>query len=250
MTNTSFLNSHVQGQIAHVRLNRPPVNAVNSEMYRQILECFSNVDRLGTDVRSIVVSGMGPHFCAGHEAEDFRKLTSHSVHEEMRAIREAFWAIYSCRVPVIAAVHGAVLGTGLAIAASCDFVIASEDSLLGLPEIKVGVMGGAKHLSRLMPQSLVRLMFYTGEPLPAEEFLKHGGIVRMVERDRLLDEAMTIAQRITRHAPVAIEHAKRSLTEIEFADLRRGYEFEQSLTCLLVDRPEWQAGLSHFGSRD
>src|SRR6195952_69201 len=100
-------------------------------------------------------------------------------------VREAFSAIYRCPVPVIAAVHGAVLGTGLAIAASCDFIVAAEDAQFGTPEVGVGVMGAAPPLSGLIPQGLPGMLYYPAEPIGARQMHALGGVVEVVAKEDL-----------------------------------------------------------------
>ena len=148
----------------------------------------------------------------------------------MRRIREAFWAIYDCPTPVIAAVHGVALGTGLALAGSCDLVIAAKDARFGLPEVSVGIMGGAKHASRLMPQSMVRYLHLTATPVKAHDLVGYGGILKVVEQSELLSEARSVATSMAQHSPVALRYAKQSLNNIEYRDLKSGYAYEQSLS--------------------
>jgi enoyl-CoA hydratase len=244
-----FLDSECDGPVATVYLDRPPVNAVHQPMYRELHTLFSDVSVLGPDVRTIVLASQNKHFCAGNDLEEFKTMTSENGRERMFHVREAFWAIYRCEVPVIAAVHGAALGTGLAIAASCDFIVASEEARLGLPEITVGVMGGARHAARLLPPSLVRLLFYTGEALPAAEFQRLGGVVEVVAKDELLTTAKGYAARIARHSPVALREAKNVLGDIEFMNLRHGYEYEQGFTVRLADHPHTKEALQAVAER-
>jgi enoyl-CoA hydratase len=239
----------VDGTVATVWLDREPVNAVHQPMYREIHALFSDVNQLGPDIRGVVLAGRNRHFCAGNDLDEFATMTGANARERMFHVREAFWAIYTCEVPVIAAVHGAALGTGLAIAASCDFVVAADDAKLGVPEITVGVMGAAMHLSRLVPQGIVRKMFYTGDPLPAAEIERFGGVLEVVPGDELLATARRHANRIARHSPVMIRTAKQSLTQIEFMNLKHGYEFEQSLTVAMADHPHKKEALAAVQER-
>ncbi len=218
-----------EDSVATVWLDRPPVNAVNQAMYREIRALF---ERLGADpaVNAIVLTGSGRHFCAGNDLEEFRSLDPENSPERMREVREAFWAIDGCAVPVIAAVHGVAVGTGLALVACCDFAIAAGGAELGVPEIAVGVMGAAKHLSRLVPQPMVRSMFYSGKPVPAEQIEQVGGLLAIVPAESLVEEAQERARGIVAHSPVAIRYAKRALNQIEAMGLREGYELEQGLT--------------------
>jgi enoyl-CoA hydratase len=221
-----------------VWLARPPVNAVNEQMYREIEVLFEDTSVLGKDIKVIVLAGEGEHFCAGNDLKEFSTMTPANCGARMTSVRAAFFAIQGCDIPVIAAVHGAALGTGLAIAASCDFIVAAEDARIGVPEIGVGVMGGARHLARLLPEPLVRLLYLTGEPLPVQDFARLGGVVAVVPSGQLLKEARALAAKVARHSHVAIRAAKRSLNHIEEMDLRPGYEFEQELTCELCGHPD------------
>jgi enoyl-CoA hydratase len=232
--------------VLHVRLNRPPVNAVDRAMYCEIASLFADVDQISSDVRAVVLSGEGPHFCAGNDLEEFATMTPENGPERMWRVREAFFAIAECSVPVIGAVHGAALGTGLAIAASCDFVIASRDAQFGLPELTVGVMGGARHLARMAPQPLVRRMFFTGEPMSASDFETAGGSVLVCEREQLLNDAERFATRIASLSPTAVRVGKRTLNRVEWMDLRNGYEFEQGATVRMSGHPDSREALAAF----
>ena len=118
-----FLSVAVDGHVAVVTLDRPPVNAVSGAMYVEIRDFFADFDLNLPGVRVVVLTGRGRHFCAGNDLPEFVEMTPENAPGRMKTVREAFWAIYDCPVPVIAAVNGAALGTGLAITASCDFAI-------------------------------------------------------------------------------------------------------------------------------
>jgi len=228
------LDLTVDDGVALVVLDRPPVNAVNQETYREIQELFSAIG--STDgVHAVVLSGRGKHFCGGNDLMEFTSLDSENSPERMYEVRRAFWAIYDCPVPVIAAVHGAALGTGLALAASCDFIIAADDARIGLPEVTVGVMGGATHLRRLVPEPILRWMFLSGEPAPLDLLLRLGAVLDIVPRDQLIDAATQRARQLIKHSSVALRIGKRTLNMIESMDLKTGYEFEQASTGLLAD---------------
>lgn len=233
-----YLEHKAKGSVLLVRLARTPVNAVNDAMYQEIRALFSSVDRIAPEVNAVVLTGTGKHFCGGNDLDEFLTMDSANARVRMFHVREAFFAIQDCAVPVIGAVHGAALGTGLAIAASCDIVVASTDARFGLPEITVGVMGGARHLARLVPQPMVRRMFFTGEPVSAAELYRVGGIDQVVERDALEETALALAAKIARHSPTALRVAKTALNAVETMDLKPGYEHEQSWTGWLSDHPD------------
>jgi enoyl-CoA hydratase len=229
-----FLDVERKGSVAIVTMQRPPVNAVSQTMYIEIRELFSRADEYLCGVAVVILRGAGKHFSAGNDLNEFLTLSSENSPGRMKLVREAFSAIYDCPVPTIAAVHGYALGTGVALAGSCDLVICGESAYFGTPEVGVGVMGGAKHLSRLVPQQVMRLMYFTAEPLPAAELLPYGGVVRIVPDAELLDAALELAARMTKHSTTALRMAKESLNTIEYMDLKAGYEFEQRLTARLA----------------
>lgn len=234
----TFLTVDLRDDVAIVGFNRPPVNAVSGAMYHEIRELFSRTDELLPDVGAVIVRGEGRMFSAGNDLNDFLSLTPQNSAGRMRVVRDTFAAIYDCPVPTIAAVHGHALGTGVALAACCDLVVCGESAHFGTPEVGVGVMGGAKHLSRLVPQGVVRYMYYTADPVPASELLPYGGIVQIVPDAELLDAALRLAARITRHSKASLRMAKQSLNTIEYMDLKAGYEFEQRLTGQLAGHPD------------
>ncbi|MGB0113897.1 MAG: enoyl-CoA hydratase-related protein [Ilumatobacteraceae bacterium] len=233
-----FLRTEVRDRVLIVALDRAPVNAVHVPMYDEIRELFSHIDDLFPAANAVVLTSSGRHFCAGNDLDEFMSMDSDNARIRMFHVREAFAAIQDCAVPVIGAVRGAALGTGMALAASCDFVVAADDARFGLPEITVGVMGGARHLARLAPQPMVRRMFFTGDPIGAAELMSVGGVAAVVEGDRLLDCALGYAERIASHSPTALRVAKHTLNVIESMDLQPGYQYEQGWTGWMSDHPD------------
>lgn len=232
--------------VATVMLNRPPANAVDQTMYCEIADLFGDVARIGPGVRAIVLGGHGKHFCAGNDLDEFATMTPDNGTERMWRAREAFFAISKCVVPVIGAVHGAALGTGLAIAASCDFLVADREAMFGLPELTVGVMGGARHLARMVPQAVVRRIFFTGEPMTAEELQSAGAGLIICNRDELLPRAHRLAERVASFSPTAVRAGKRILDRIEAMDLYAGYIFEQEATVRMSGHPDSKEALAAF----
>ncbi|MHA3701140.1 enoyl-CoA hydratase-related protein [Jatrophihabitans sp. YIM 134969] len=246
MRELRFVEVEPDGPIGTVWLNRAPVNATDQQLYDEIRHLFSNLTDHLPNARVVVLAGRGPHFCAGNDLAEFQTMDPENAPDRLKTARQAFWAIYDSPVPVIAAVHGVAVGSGLAIAASCDLVVAAEGARFATPEVNVGVLGGAKHLSRLVPQGIVRLMHYTGDLYPAEKLLPYGGIVEIVPADQLLDTARELARSIARHSPVTLRLAKQSLNGIEYLALKPGYEFEQSLTRELSGHDDAKEAVTAF----
>jgi enoyl-CoA hydratase/carnithine racemase len=249
MSSYEFLKIDYAERIATITLKRAPVNAVDRAMYIEIADLFSKPDQIDPGIQAIVLTGNGKHFCGGNDLDEFATMTPENGTERMWRVREAFFAIQDCPVPVIGAVNGAALGTGLAIAASCDVVVASEKAVFGLPELTVGVMGGARHLARLAPQFLVRRMFFTGEHMDAAAFAAAGGCVVVTTPERLLEQARSFAARIASFSPTAVRIGKKILNRIETMDLRSGYEFEQGYTVQMSGHPDSKEALAAFRER-
>lgn len=245
-----FLNhEELPNQVLHIVMNRPPANGVDQEMYKELFDLFASPDRLLPGVRAIVLSGHGKHFCAGNDLEEFATMTPENGTERMWRVRQAFFAIQDCVVPVIGAVSGAALGTGLAIAASCDFVVASPDARFGLPELTVGVFGGARHLARIAPEPLVRRMFFTGEHLAASDFAAAGACIVIAAPDALLSTAQAFAEKIAAYSPTAVRLGKQVLNRVEEMPLKPGYEFEQGFTVKASGHPDAKESLRSFRER-
>lgn len=249
MSDFEFLTVTTEGAIATVTMDRAPVNAVSQPMYREITRLFSSIETYAPDARAIILTGAGKHFCGGNDLDEFLSMNPDNVADRMLIVRTAFFSISDCPLPVIAAVSGVAVGTGVALAGSCDLVVAAEGAKFSLPEIGVGAMGGAKHLSRLVPWGVVRRMHLTGDLVPAEELLPFGGITSVVPRDDLMAAAAELAGRITRHSPAAIRFAKQSLRAIEDLDLQAGYTYEQGLTGELCAYPDSKEAVKAFFER-
>jgi enoyl-CoA hydratase/carnithine racemase len=229
--------------VATVTMARPPVNAVDLVMYQELWKLFARIDQIGPGIRAVVLTGAGKHFCAGNDLDDFATMDADNVRERMFFVREAFFALQECAVPVVGAVTGAALGTGLCLAAACDFVVAADDASFGLPELSVGVHGGARHLARMVSQPVVRWMFFTGQRLSATEMQSLGAVIAVVPKEELLRRARSEAHRVAAFSPTAVRMGKRGLNEIEFLDVRRGYEAEQGLTAQMMDFPDSKMAL-------
>lgn len=240
----TFLSTSLQGTVAVVTLNRPPVNAVSQEMYAEIRDTFTRLRQTHPSACVAVLRAEGKHFCGGNDLVEFGTLSPMNSAERMQAVREAFWSIYDCPLPVVAAVRGSAMGTGLCLAASSDIVVCGESARFGLPEVSVGVMGGARHLARLVPTQVARRMFLTADPMSAAELLPYGGISRVVPDAELDACALEMAGRITRHSPAAVRIGKRALNQIEHLDLKSGYELEQGYTGDLCGHPDSEEALA------
>jgi enoyl-CoA hydratase len=218
------------GSIALVTVDFPPVNALTFAAYDQITEIFSQLSQ-DTSTSVVILTGAGERaFVAGHDVREFVGLTPDLADTELLRVRRAFDAVQDCAAPVIAAVNGAAVGAGLALASLCDIRVASSRAVFALPEIDVGVLGSGSHLMRIAPHGLTRLMVLTGRRLSAADAWRAGIIEELVEPDELLDAAWRLAHELAAKSPLALRLAKQSLDRVAELSVRDGYEYECSLT--------------------
>jgi enoyl-CoA hydratase len=222
------------GRIAEVVIDRPPVNALSRETYREIKVVF-DAFRDRDDISAVILTGAGERvFCGGRDIKDLKvertgKRTA-NVGDPLHLGREAFFAVRHCAVPVICAVNGAVVGAGVALAAVSDIVIAVDTATFALPEIDVGVLGGASFAQWMVGPGKARRMLFTGEHVPAAEMYRLGGIEAVVDREALLPQARTLASTIAAKDPVAIRLAKASVVRSDTLPLEMAYRTEQDYT--------------------
>jgi enoyl-CoA hydratase len=216
--------------VAEVVVDYPPVNALPVAGW---FELADTVRRLGdrNAVNALVLRAEGRGFNAGVDIKEMQATDGFdALVEANRGCYAAFAAVYECAVPVIAAVHGFCLGGGIGLVGNADIIVASDDATFGLPEVDRGALGAATHLARLVPQHRMRAMVYLSETATAQELLRYGSVLKVVERDKLRDTAMEVARAIAEKSPRVIRAAKESLNGIDPVDVKRSYRFEQGFT--------------------
>jgi enoyl-CoA hydratase len=215
---------------AEVVIDFPPVNALPTQGWFDLADA---VTAAGADpaVRAVIVAAEGRGFCAGVDIKQIQQAPGHdALIAANRGCFAAFAAVYECPVPVIAAVHGFCLGGGVGLAGNADIVIAAEDATFGLPEVDRGALGAATHLSRLVPQHLMRAMVYTCRTVTARELLGFGSVLDVVPPEDLRAAARDLAGQIAAKNPAVIRLAKQSLNGIDPVDVKRSYRYEQGFT--------------------
>ena len=221
-------HSEIQEGIAHLILNKPPVNAFNSAEWAGIA---AEIKSLGEQdaVRVIVISAEGKGFCAGVDIKELGAEPAKIVPVN-KGNYDTFEAIHRNPKPVILAIHGFVLGGGIGMAGAADILVASECATFGVPEVDRGAMGGGAHLQRLFPVQKVRHMYFTGEFIDAAEAWRLGAVEKVVPREDLVATALLIARTIADKSPRMISLAKEALNAIEDGNLEEKYRREQGLT--------------------
>lgn len=222
-----------------VRLDRPPVNAVNKQMVSDLTAVFSQAKRDKT-TRAFVLSANGDIFSAGIDLKERRQMNSGAMEDPTPGLvvdpgaawRTATDAIRTCAVPVIGAVDGLAVGAGMMVA-SADVIYASERAAFGLPEINVGLLGGSSVVSRMIGPYKTRKMFFTGDPVPASEFYRLGAVEEIVPNGEPEQYAEELADVIATKSPIAMRLAKESSVRIDGLPADEGYRIEQDYTLRL-----------------
>lgn len=226
----------VENFIAEVCMDYPKVNAFNIQQTLEIAEAITSTGKRD-DVRVILLTAAGKYFCVG---ADVKELNSDAT--LIGACNHGFYtmfaAVYDCKVPVISVIQGHCLGGGIGLAGASDMVVAAEDALFGLPEVKVGALGGATHLMRLVGVQKTRYCMFTGESITAQEVAEHGSLHAVLPKDEIKAEAHRVATMIAANSPDGVRLGKEALNGIEGKDLNKCYRWEQGFTLELYTSPE------------
>ncbi|WP_405559298.1 enoyl-CoA hydratase family protein [Streptomyces canus] len=215
--------------IAVVTVDFPPVNALPVDGWFALADAVRAAGR-DPRVRCVVLAAKGRGFNAGVDIKELQARGPGALVGANRGCFEAFSAVYECEVPVVAAVRGFCLGGGIGLVGNADVVVASEDAVFGLPELDRGALGAATHLARLVPQHLMRALYYTSRTVTAAELHAHGSVWRVVPGDELSDAALELAREIAAKDGELLRLAKAAINGIDPVDVRRSYRFEQGFT--------------------
>ncbi|MFI0235561.1 enoyl-CoA hydratase family protein [Streptomyces sp. NPDC016845] len=216
--------------VAVVDVDYAPVNALPVQGWYDLADTVRAAGR-DPDVRCVVLTATGRGFNAGVDIKEMQRDSGHTaLIGANRGCAAAFAAVYECEVPVVAAVHGFCLGGGIGLVGNADAIVASDDATFGLPELDRGALGAATHLARLVPQHLMRALYYTSRTVTAAELHAHGSVWKVVPRSRLRAAAVGLAGEIARKDGYLLRLAKAALNGIDPVDVRRSYRYEQGFT--------------------
>ena len=222
-----------RGAVAHIVLNRPRVmNAYNVQMRDELFFTLEAV-RDDPDVRVAVISGAGERaFCAGADLTEFGTAPSQVIARQVRWERDIWGLFLALRKPLIAAMRGYVIGSGVEIACLCDIRIAADDAQFALPEVALGMIpaaGGTQTLRRVVGASRALEMVLSNRRIGAEEARRIGLAHKVVPADALMNEADEAAHRLAALNPTALALAKRAILEGMDMPLAAGLELERRL---------------------
>lgn len=207
-----YVELTVDGPVALVRLDRPPVNALAEDAALELKEAFESC--ADAAIRSVVVTGE-PHFAAGADIRGFQATFDAGVEERSAwTLQETIAALESLEKPTIAAVHGYALGGGLELAMGADFRYLADDARVGQPEVLLGLIpgaGGTQRLTRIVGYQRAKEMIFSGRQVDAEEAMAIGLADEVFPAGELLERAMEAARELATAPTRAIAAAKKAL---------------------------------------
>jgi len=199
----------VERAVASITLNRPDArNALNDQMCEDLRRIVSEVD---PGIRLVLVRGNGPVFCAGADVKERAGMSVDQVRARRLKAFAAYHALESLPMPSVAVVHGAALGSGVEIAAACDFIVATPDAAFGTPEAMRGTVGATQRLPRVLGKRLAKDLMFTGRRLTAAEARAAGFVSRVVAAADLEHELSTIAHAVASASAEALRYAKQCI---------------------------------------
>jgi len=238
----------VDNNVGTIRLDRPPMNALSSEVQEGIRAAAVEAGARA-DVRAVVVYGGPKIFAAGADVKEMAQWSYQQMVDRSVALQSAFTAIARIPKPTIAAITGFALGGGCELALCADLRIAGDTAKLGQPEILLGIIpgaGGTQRLPRLVGPARAKDLIFTGRFVDAEEALRIGLVDRVVPGDEVYAQAMELAERLASGPAYALRAAKESIDRGLEADLDTGLDIERVQFSALFATEDRAIGMGSF----
>lgn len=236
--------------IAIIEINRPKaLNALNSETLTELSAAF---DQVGADrsIKIVVLTGSGEKaFVAGADIAQMKDMNPLEGRRFSQLGQETFRKAELLPQPVIGAINGFALGGGCELALACDLRIASENARFGQPEVTLGLtagFGGTQRLPRLVGSGLASEILFTGEIIDAQEAYRIGLVNHIYPKESLMDEALSLAQKIAKRAPVAVQLTKSAIQRGSNTDLDSGLAYEAEVFGLTFSTQDQKEGCGAF----
>ena len=245
--NTPDIHFELQDSVAIVRLARPAKrNAVSDELILGLRRLFETMPEA---VRAIVLDGEGDHFCAGLDLSELKERDAGAGLHHSRMWHAALETVQFGPAPVIAALHGAVVGGGLELAASCHIRVADATTFYSLPEGSRGIFvggGGAVRIPRLIGAARMADMMFTGRVFDAAEGERIGLSQYLVPAGQAFDKALELAQRVAQNAPLTNYALMHALPRIAEQPADQGFFTESLMAAIAQSAPEAKSRVREF----
>ncbi|HVK23460.1 MAG TPA: enoyl-CoA hydratase/isomerase family protein [Actinokineospora sp.] len=243
-----FVRLEVEDGIGTIRLDRPPMNAINRQLQAE-LRVAAQEARERDDVKAVIVYGGEKVFAAGADVKEFADMSYTDIADYAPELTGSITAIAELPKPTVAAITGFALGGGFELALACDRRIAGDNAKVGQPEILLGIIpgaGGTQRLARLIGPSKTKDLVYTGRFVKADEALVLGMVDEVVAPDDVYEAAKRWASQFTRGASRALAAAKAAIDGGLDNDLASGLKLETNLFAALFATEDRETGLRSF----
>jgi enoyl-CoA hydratase/carnithine racemase len=243
------LTLEVKEQIAVLCLCRPEARNTFGEQFLTEFEVVLSTLRSLTNVRCLIVTSEGDVFSAGADLKDVTARSPADNWAWNHRLAHLITALAELPIPTVAAINGYALGGGLELALACTLRLAADSAVLGLPEVKLGIMpgaGGTHRLPRLIGAGRALSLLLTGRTITAAEALRVGLVEEVVARDQLCTRAMELAHAIARNAPVAVQAILRDVRAGEFLPLEPAIAMSEASTLTLLLTDDAREGITSF----
>jgi enoyl-CoA hydratase/carnithine racemase len=239
---------NIDEAVATLRLNRPPMNALNSAIQAELASAAADVDA-DPQVRAVVLYGGEKLFAAGADIKEMADVSYARMAADSRRLQRAFDAVASISKPVVAAITGYALGGGLELALCADFRVLGESAQVGQPEILLGLIpgaGGTQRLPRLIGPSRAKDLIFSGRFVRAAEALAIGLADQVVPDDQVYQAACALAARYAAGPPIALAAAKHAIDAGLGTDVQTGLEIERLGFAGLFATEDARSGMRSF----
>ena len=238
----------VEGGIGTIRMDRPPMNAINVEV-QDALHAAAVEAGTRRDVSAVIIYGGEKVFAAGADIKEMQPMSYTDMVDRSAALQAAFIAIARIPKPTVAAITGYALGAGCELTLACDFRVAADNAKLGQPEVLLGVIpgaGGTQRLSRLIGPARAKDMIFTGRFVAAEEALAIGLVDEVVAPEDVYAAARRRVERYVGGPSYAIRAAKEAIDRGLEVDLDTGLEIERMQFAGVFATRDRDIGMQHF----
>ena len=234
--------------IGTIRLDRPPMNALNAVVQEEIRAAATAV-AADPEVRAVIVYGGEKVFAAGADIKEMADMSYVAMSERAADLSSALGAVARIPKPVVAAINGYALGGGCELALACDWRIVAEDAKLGQPEIKLGIIpgaGGTQRLARLVGPARAKDLVMSGRMVDAQEALRIGLADRVVPAERVYEAAVELVRPYVSGPAQALRAAKLAVDGGLEMDLASGLAWESQLFAALFATDDRREGMAAF----
>ena len=244
-----FVDYAAENQVGVITINRPKaLNALNAEVLDDLKAVVDAVDL--DEIRCLIVTGAGEKsFVAGADIAAMSTMTQAEAEAFGKKGNDIFRAIETLPIPVIAAVNGFALGGGCELSMSCDFRLAAENAVFGQPEVGLGItpgFGGTQRLARLVGPGMAKQMIYSAKNIKADEALRIGLVNAVYPQAELMGEAMKLAVKIAKNAPIAVRASKKAINDGLEAPMDQAIVIEEKLFGSCFESYDQKEGMTAF----